>query len=330
VPNMTRRSLLAGTVAAGWSTNLLAQAPTKLRLAHGHPEVDPVHTAALKLSEVVKERTNGAVEIQVFANGVLGSDPTMISSVRGGTLEMCWTGNPFFTGIAPKLNVLDLPFLFKDREHVGRVLDGPIGDSLRAELLPSNLVALATWEVGWRNITNSKRPVRTPADVKGLKIRTTPNPAHIKAFQLLGAAPTPMAFTELYTAMEMGSVDGEENPVTLIYNAKFYEVQKHLSLTQHAFTSAPIVMNKAKFESLAPDVQKVMLSTAKEMAVFQRKLNTETEASSIAELKKAGMQVIEQIDREAFRKIVYEDVKKDFVDKFGPELVDQIAAAATS
>ncbi len=164
MPNITRRTLMAGSVAVGWSAKALAQGPTKLRLAHGHPEVDPVHTAALRLSELVKQRTNGAVEIQVFANGVLGSDPTMISSVRGGTLEICWTGNPFFTGIAPKLNVLDLPFLFRDREHVGRVLDGPIGDALRAELLPSNLVALATWEVGWRNITNSKRPVRTPAD----------------------------------------------------------------------------------------------------------------------------------------------------------------------
>lgn len=327
---LTRRSMLVASAALIAAPPVRAQGAVKLRLGHPHPDVDPVQKAALRMAELVKERTKGAVEIQVFANGVLGSDPTMISGVRGGTLDMCWTGNPFFTGMAPRLNVLDLPFLFNDRDHVARVLDGPIGDTLRKELLPSNLVALSTWEVGWRNITNNRRPVRTPNDVKGLKIRTTPNPAHIKAFQLLGASPTPMAFTELYTAMEMGSVDGEENPVTLILNAKFNEVQKHLSLTQHAFTTAPLVMNKARFDALAADAQSVLLTTAKEMAVYQRKLNAETEASSIAELKKSGMQVIEQIDREPFRKIVYEDVKKDFVDKYGSELVDQIAAAATA
>ena len=309
---LTRRSMLVASAALIAAPAVRAQGAIKLRLGHPHPDVDPVQKAALRMAELVKERTKGAVEIQVFANGVLGSDPTMISGVRGGTLDMCWTGNPFFTGMAPKLNVLDLPFLFNDRDHVARVLDGSI------------------WEVGWRNITNNRRPVRTPNDVRGLKIRTTPNPAHIKAFQLLGASPTPMAFTELYTAMEMGSVDGEENPVTLILNAKFNEVQKHLSLTQHAFTTAPLVMNKARFDGLAADAQSVLLAAAKEMAVYQRKLNAETEASSIAELKKSGMQVIEQLDREPFRKIVYEDVKKDFVDKYGSELVDQIAAAATA
>lgn len=140
---LTRRTLLAGSAIAIGSGSARSQTAVKLRLAHPHPDIDPVHKTALRMAELVKERTKGGIEIQVFANGVLGSDPTTISAVRGGTLDMCWTGNPFFTGMAPKLNVLDLPFLFKDREHIARVLDGPVGDGLRKELLPSNLVALS-------------------------------------------------------------------------------------------------------------------------------------------------------------------------------------------
>lgn len=327
---ITRRSLLVGAAAIAGSRTAFSQTPIKLRFAHPHPEVDPVQTAALKMAELLKQRSNGQVEMQVFPNGVLGSDPTMVSAVRGGTIDMGWTGNPFFTGMAPRLNVLDLPFIFKDRAHVARVFDGPIGDELRRELEPSNLVTLATWEVGWRSITNSRRPVRTPADVKGLKIRTTPNPAHIKAFQLLGASPTPMAFTELYTAMETGTVDGQDNPALVVLSAKFYEVQKHLSETHHCYTVGPFVMNKPKFEGLPSDIKTLLSSTAKEMAKYQRQLRIEAEKSTFDELRKQGMQVIEEIDQQPFREIVYETVKKDYVDKYGPELVDKIAAAASA
>jgi tripartite ATP-independent transporter DctP family solute receptor len=299
------------------------------RFAHSHPESDSWHKAGLKFAELVKERSKGAIEISVFANGVLGNDAAVISAVRSGLIEICLTGNPFFTGLAPKLNVLDLPFLFQDRKHAAAVLDGPVGDQLRAELDGSGLKALATWDIGWRNLTNNRRPVRAPEDLKGLKIRTTPNPAHIKAFQLLGAHPTPMAFTELFTALEVGSVDGEENPVTLILNARFFEVQKHLTLTQHAFTTGPLVMSKTYFEGLAPTLQTVVLETAREMARLQWAMNAESESSSLAALKANGMQTVESVDREAFKKIVADAVRKDYVDKFGAELPRMIDAAVS-
>ena len=313
----TRRTALAGAAAVALARPAIAQGPMRWRFAHPHPESDSWQKAALRFAEMVKERTKGAIEIQVFPNGVLGNDPTTINAVRGGSLDIALTGNPFFTGLAPKLNVLDLPFLFRDRKHVATVLDGPIGESLRKELEGSNLKALATWDIGWRNLTNNRRPVRTPDDLKGLKIRTTPNPAHIKAFQLLGAAPTPMAFTELFTALEMGSVDGQENPVTLILNAKFFEVQKHLTLTRHAFTTGPLVMNKAKFDALPPELQAILVETGKEASRLQWKMNEDSEASSLAELKAKGMQVVETVDREAFRRIVADEVRKEFVQKFG-------------
>lgn len=301
---------------------------TVMRFGHPHPTSDSWQTAALQFAEKVKARSGGRLEIQVFPNGSLGSDPQMISAVRGGTLDITLTGNPFFTGMAPKLNVLDLPFLFSSRAHVAKVLDGTIGDGLRKDLEGSNLKALATWEVGWRNLTNSRRPIANANDIKGLKIRTTPNPAHVLAFKLLGAVPTPMPFTELFTALETKTVDGQENPVTLILNAKFFDVQKHLSLTRHAFTSAPLVMNKAKFDALAPDLQKVLTETGIELAAAQRKMNEDAEGSSLEALKKAGMQAVENPDRDSFSKIVTEEVRKEFVGKFGSDVLDAIVKLA--
>ena len=325
---MTRRKVLAGAAAVTLARRAGAQGAMKWRFAHPHPESDSWHKAALRFADLVKERTKGAIEVQVFPNGVLGNDPTIINAVRGGSLDIALTGNPFFTGLAPKLNVLDLPFLFRDRKHAAAVLDGPIGESLRKELEASNLKALATWDIGWRNLTNNRRAVRTPEDLKGLKIRTTPNPAHIRAFQLLGAVPTPMAFTELFTALEMGSVDGQENPVTLILNAKFYEVQKHLTLSQHAFTTGPLTVNKTKFDALAPALQTALVECGREAARLQWQMNADSEAGSLADLKAKGMQVVEKVDHDAFGKIVAEETRKDFVDKFGPELPKQIDAVA--
>ena len=328
-----RRAFLAtgaaALMAAGAGSRALAQETLKLRFGHPHPEVDSWHRAGLRFAELVKEKTGGRVIVEVYANGALGNDQTMIAATRGGTLDMCLTGNPFFTGLAPQLNVLDLPYLFHDRAHVARVLDGPIGDSLRAQLEPSGLKALATWEVGWRNVTNNRRAVAVPADMKGLKIRTTPNPAHIEAFKLLGAVPTPMAFTELFTALEMGSIDGQENPVTLILNAKFYEVQKNLSLTKHAFTTAPLVMNKAKFDGFSESQRQAILAAAAEAATIQRQMNVDAEGTSLAALKEHGMKVVETVDIPAFRAIVADKVKGDFIAKFGPTLPEQIAAAAS-
>lgn len=330
--NLTRRTFLAGagTTAAMLAMPHLARASAAktLRLAHPHPDTDSWQDVGLWMDEALKERTSGALGVQLFPNGVLGSDSTMINAVRAGTLDMMVTGNPFFTGLVPKLNVLDLPFIFKDRDHVAAVLDGAIGDELRAGFSDAGLVALATWETGWRNVTNSRRPVKTPADLHGLKIRTTPNPAHIKAFELLGAAPTPMAFTELFTALEMRSIDGQENPTTLILNSKFFEVQRYLSLTQHAFTTSPLVMNKVKFEALGEALGNTLLETAKEAAKRQRQMNAEREVTSLAALKQEGMETVEDPDREAFRAIVADTVRGDFATKFGPDLPERIAELA--
>lgn len=326
----TRRDALKGAVAgvALFAIGRPASAQTtQLRFAHPHPASDSFQTAALQFAEQVKSQTNGEFEVKVFPNGALGSDPQTINAVRGGQIDFCLTGNPFFTGLAPALNVLDLPFLFKDRDHVAKVIDGPVGDSLRAELEGSNLRAISTLDIGWRNLTNSRRPVATPDDIKGLKIRTTPNPAHLRAFQLLGAVPTPMAFTELFTALETGTVDGQENPVTLILNSRFYEVQNHLSLTRHAFTSAPLCMNNTKFAAFPKEVQDLFLKLGKEMAISQRQMNVDAEKNNLDQLKEHGIQVVDEPDHAAFAALVAEPVEQEFIAQHGSDILDKIKAA---
>ena len=301
-------------------------APVKLRFGHAHPVTDSQHVAALEFAKKVKERTQGGIEIQVFPSNQLGNDNTMIAGVRGGTIDIETSGNPFFTGIVPKLNVLDLPYLFDDATQVAKVLDGQIGRSLLNELEAHQMKGLAFWEVGYRSLANSRRPVNKAEDIKGLKLRTTPNQAHIKAFQLLGAAPQPMPFSEVFSALETKAIDGHENPPTLMASTKMYEVQKHLSLTNHAYTALIVVMNKAKFESLKPEFQQILLQEAANAAVFQRDLNARSEASALAELRKHGMQIVEKPDIDGIKAIVKDEVRRMFIEKNGDDLLKAIDA----
>jgi len=312
--------LLAAT--AGLAT--AQTAPVKLRFGHTLPANDSQHLAALEFSKRVKERTQGGVEIQVFANSQLGNDSTLINSVRSGTIDIGATGNPFFTGLAPRLNVLDLPYQFTDAQQLYRVLDGPTGRSLLDDLGAHQLKGLAFWEIGFRSLANNKRQVSKAEDIKGLKIRTTPNPSHLKAFQLLGASPQPMPFAEVFSALESGAVDGNENPPVLMVSSKMYEVQKYLSLTRHAYTALVVVMNKAKFDALKPEFQKVLLEESASAAVLQRKMNAENETAAIAQLRAKGMQVNETPDIAGIRAVVKDEVRKMYVEKNGDAVLKAI------
>lgn len=312
--------LLAAT--AGLAT--AQTAPVKLRFGHTLPANDSQHLAALEFSKRVKERTQGGIEIQVFANSQLGNDSTLINSVRSGTIDIGATGNPFFTGLAPRLNVLDLPYQFTDAQQLYRVLDGPTGRSLLDDLGAHQLKGLAFWEIGFRSLANNKRQVSKAEDIKGLKIRTTPNPSHLKAFQLLGASPQPMPFAEVFSALESGAVDGNENPPVLMVSSKMYEVQKYLSLTRHAYTALVVVMNKAKFDALKPEFQKVLLEESASAAVLQRKMNAENETAAIAQLRAKGMQVNETPDIAGIRAVVKDEVRKMYVEKNGDAVLKAI------
>lgn len=326
---MKRKTFLA----AGVATLLIgrpafAQTATRLRLAHAGPDNSSQHIAALEFARVVKERSKGALEVQVYPGSQLGNDATVIGAVRGGTIDIMMAGSVNFAGLTPQIGALDLPFLFRSPEHAYKVLDGQIGQRLMTGLEGHNLKGLGWFEVGFRCITTKNRPVRTPDDVKGLKIRTTPNPSHILAFKLLGANPVPMPLGELYQALEAGAVDSQEHPIAITHSAKFYEVQKHLTMSRHAYTAMPVVMNKGKFEALAPELQKILADAARRAGQHQRELNAKDEAKIVADLRAKGMSVIETFDNAPFRKLVGDETRKAFAEKNGNELLVAIDAAA--
>jgi tripartite ATP-independent transporter DctP family solute receptor len=229
---------------------------------------------------------------------------------------MAVSGSANFSGMVPLLGVFDIPFMFKDTAHAYRVLDGKIGQDMLDKLGEFGMKGLAFWDNGWRELTNNRGPVRTPADVKGMKVRTTGSPAHIEAFKLLGANPVPMPLAELYTALEMKTVDAQEHPLGVLWSAKLYEVQKHLSLTNHAYSALIVVMNKAKFDALPPEHQKALVESAREAAQLQRQLNNDNMAKIVADVKKAGMQVVESVDGGPFLEAT-KPGRETFVAKFG-------------
>ncbi|WP_201745021.1 TRAP transporter substrate-binding protein [Aidingimonas lacisalsi] len=324
---VTRRLLKVSALGMVFGACLpSAYAETTLTFAHTHPVEDAQHIAAERFAEIVNENSDGEISVRLFPSGQLGSDSAIVTGARSGTVDIALTGNPYFTGLVGELNVLDLPFLFEDYEHAHAVLDGEVGRSLLDLLGDHDLKGLAFWEIGFRNLTNSRRPIETADDIEGLKLRTTPNPAHIQAFELLGANPTPMPFTELFTSLETGTVDGQENPVSLIRAANFYEVQDHLSLTAHAYTAAPLVMNKNKFDALNAEQQELLVNAAVEAARYERELLAERVDDGLEFLREQGMQIVESPDRESMREVVAGPIRENFVEEYGTEMIDAIDA----
>ena len=257
-------------------------ADVKLRLGHATTTESTQHQAALKLAELVKERTKGAVEISVFPGSSLGSDQQMINLTRGGSQDIVFSGSSNFSGIVPQIALLEMPFVFRDSSHAYKVLDGKVGQGLLDELGKHGLKGLAHFENGWRALTNNKRPVLTPDDAKGLKIRSTPNPYHLQAFRLLGMNPSPLPISELYSALETRAFDAQEHPIPVLWSSKFYEVQKFLTVSNHAYSPIVSAMNKNKFDGLPADQQKIIVDSAREAAAYHRDLNMK-EAKTLIE-----------------------------------------------
>lgn len=324
---MQRKTFLAWAAAALAAPSLPARADAqRLRFAHAGPDDSSQHLAALLFAKTVRERSGGRLDVQIYHNGQLGNDATVIGGVRGGTIDLMMAGSVNFAGLTPRIGALDLPFLFRDGAHAYAVLDGAVGDQLLQDLQAHQLQGLGWFEVGFRCITTRNRAVRTPADVRGLKIRTTPNPSHILAFRLLGANPVPMPLGELYQALETGAVDSQEHPIAITWSAKFYEVQKHLTLSRHAYTAMPLVMNQGRYAKLSPDLQQVLTEAARAAGRHQRELNRRDEAETLQALQDKGMQIVRDFDAQPFRQRVVEETRKAFVEKNGGELLAAIDA----
>ena len=280
------------------------------------------NVGARKYAELVAQRTGNKVKIDIYPATQLGNERDLVEGLQLGTVDLVVTSTGPLGGFVPKMFVVDLPFLFRDKEHAYKVLDGPIGRGLLDAFSEKGIKGLALWENGFRNITNNVRPIEKPEDLKGIKIRTMENKIHLASFKAWGASPTPMAWGEVYTALQQKTIDAQENPIAIIYTAKIYEVQKYLALTGHFYSPSPILMSDKAFKSLPPDIQKVMLDTAVECATFERNLLRDDEARQIAELKAKGMQVTTP-NKKPFQDAAA-SVYKEFEGQFGKEMIDRI------
>lgn len=300
------------------------EGPIVLKLGHVLNEASPLHKGAEKFASLVQERSQGRLEVKIFPNGQLGNDRTLAEAMQMGTVDMEVCGTATVVGFVPRLQLFDLPFLFSSHEHAYKVLDGPVGAEVLKDFEQKGIVGLAYWENGLRHLTNSKRPVKTPEDVKGLKIRVQEIPLHVSFWKLLGADATPMAWSEVYTALQQKTVDGQENPIQTIYTQKIYEVQKYLSMTGHVYAPAALLISKKTWDKLPDDLKKVIADAAKETAPWQRNYVKDLEDKALNELPTFGMQIEANPDREAFKKAV-QPVYDEYVTKLNAKaLMDQI------
>ena len=241
----------------------------------------------------IEEKSGGKISVELYPNAQLGGDRELIESVQLGTVQVAIPATSALAGFDKRFQVFDLPFLFKSKETAFKALDGELGHKVDELLKPLGMRNLGYGENGYRHITNSRGPVHKPEDLKGIKLRTMENPLHLAFFKMLGANPTPMSFGELYTALQQGTVDGQENPVVLVYTSKFYEVQKFYSLTGHVYSATMLVANDDFFASMPEDLWKIVEDAGKRYVVEQRALAEVQEQEFLEELKKTGLQINE-------------------------------------
>ncbi len=273
----------------------------------------------------VEKRTQGRIKIQNFYSGSLGGERESIEAVQLGTQELTFTSTGPVPNFVPEARIFDIPFLFRDKAHARAVLDGPIGQAMLAKFEAKGFKALAWGENGVRHMTNSKRAVNSPDDLKGLKMRTMENPVHIAAYKGFGIVPTPMAFPEVFTALQQGTVDGQENPLSVIMAAKFDQVQKHLSLTGHVYSPCVMLMSKGAFDKLSAADKTAFMEAAKEAVKANRARVDEDDAKGAAELKSKGMSVVENLDKAKFVAVLG-PVNAEFEKQFGKAEIDKIRA----
>ena len=273
----------------------------------------------------IAKGTQNRYTCQHFPNSALGGEREMIEAVQLGTQDLANVSTGALGNFVPEVKIVDIPFLFRDYDHARKVMDGPIGQDLLKKMPAKGLIGLAWTENGFRHMTNNKRPIVTAADASGLKLRTMENKVHMAGYKTFGILPTPMAFPELFTALQQGTVDGQENPIPVILSAKFSQVQKHLSLTGHVYSPAVILITPKVWTQLSDADKKVFTSAAVAAAAAQRKRVNDDEASGIAQLKKDGMQVIEKPDGESFRKAVA-PAYAEFAKEFGADKIAAIQA----
>ncbi|MEY8099368.1 DctP family TRAP transporter solute-binding subunit [Falsihalocynthiibacter sp. S25ZX9] len=316
--------VLAGTMIFGAT---FATAETTLKLAHAAPESDLQQTMSLFFKEQVEARTDGNVMVNIFPSGQLGNDAQMIDGIRSGIIDLAMVGLNNYSGLMPESAAFTLPFMFPTREAAYQVLDGPVGQGVLDQMGEFGLKGLGFPENGYRNMTNNRGPIKVPADVAGLQMRVNNSIALNDMFSALDANPQQIPVAELYTALETGVVDAQDHPIGVTLSFKFYEVQKFLSLTQHAYSPLALAMNNNAFEGLSADEQTVILEVAAEAVAMQRELSIAKEDEMLAALEADGMTINRDVDGNAFQEAI-KPVWEAFIETNGDGLVNAILEAS--
>ncbi|GAB1398625.1 2,3-diketo-L-gulonate transporter substrate-binding protein YiaO [Aminivibrio sp.] len=272
----------------------------EFKFAHSGSLEHQYHIGAEYFKKLVEEKSGGEMKVTIFPQGQLGGERDLAEGVRMGTVEIGSASPGNMAGFAPELELFGVPFLFQTKKQVYTALDGEVGEYFNKILLDKGFMNLAYWEVGFRNMTNNVRPVKTPEDMKGLKIRVQESKIKVELIKSLGAIPTPIPFGELYSALQQKVVDGQENPIATIYSMKFYEVQKYVSLTNHTYEPALVFANPKWFNSLSPQHQQILKEAAMETAIYQRAKLAELDSERMDVMKKDGVEIEEKPDLKAF------------------------------
>ena len=288
---------------------------TTLKIGYATSKESHYGVGSTVFCDEVEKGTQGRYKCQHFANSALGGEREQIEAIQLGTQDLLNTSTGPVGNFVPEVRIVDLPFLFRDYDHARKVMDGPIGQDLLTKFPAKGIVALAWTENGFRHMTNNKRDIVKPTDAAGLKMRTMENKVHMDGYRTFGILPTPMAFPELFGALQQGTVDGQENPIPVILESKFSQVQKHLSMTGHVYSPALLLMSPKTWNKLSDADKKVFVAAAQTAAVAQRKKVNDDENSGIALLESQGMKVTRTVDGAAFRealKPAYVGYAKEF------------------
>jgi tripartite ATP-independent transporter DctP family solute receptor len=264
-----------------------------IKFATQNPKGHPIVLGIEKFAEVVQAKSGGKIKVNVFPGGTLGSDQANVSALQGGTLEMVSMNSGILAAQVKDFAVFDFPFMFANSREADAVVDGAFGKKMHAKLEEKGIVGLAYYELGFRNITNGRRAITKVADLEGLKLRVIPNPINVDWVKALGANPTPLPFPEVYAALEQKAIDGQENPVTVINANKFYEVQKHLVMTNHQYNPQSVMISKKFWDTLSAAEKQIIQDAASESVKFQREQARAQVATALDNMKKNGMAVTE-------------------------------------
>jgi tripartite ATP-independent transporter DctP family solute receptor len=307
-----------------FSTSVLAQ--QKLVLGHGAAPGNPRHEASVFFADKVKERSGGRIEVQVAPSAQLGDDAAMVTSLRSGTLDISANSQGAVSNVVPEYAAFGMPFLFSNLNAAWRVLDGPLGKELAQKSEEKGLVVLGYWDNGIRQMSNSKKPILTPEDLKGMKMRTPPDPVTVDIMKSVGADPQQIKFAELYVALQQGVVDGQENPLMNIHASKLHEVNKFISLTGHKYEMTPLLMSKRTWDKMSAADRKILQDAAAEATALQRKLSAEADSKLIGDLRAAGVRV-DTVNQAPFAKATESVTQKWYSSPIG-DYVKKVVAAA--